>query len=182
MPKVLLNPRELILKEATSLLREQGYKNFSMRELASRCDIGIGTVYNYFTNKRTIVSEIFNERWLKFLSEVELIKMKDISFEEKIRLIYLDLEEYLIFHKEVFLELYKEENSHKPHSREAILGSLYCIVDDIINFHKDKKEITMPLETRTLTVFIVSNMILIIVGNDYFTFDELLVVLKNKLT
>lgn len=181
MPKILINPKELILQEAVELLKEKGYKNFSIRELASRCNIATGTVYNYFTNKRNIISVIFNERWAKLLTEVRKIKSQDISFEEKIKLVYLELEEYLTFHKEIFLELYREENCNKSHSREQLLGDLYTIVDDIIEFHTENKEITMPLETRTLTVFIISNMILIIVGKDYFTFDDLLIVLKNKL-
>lgn len=63
MPKILVNPREKILKESYKLLKEQGYESFSMRELALRCNIGLGTVYNYFKNKMAIVEELFNDKW-----------------------------------------------------------------------------------------------------------------------
>ena len=187
MPKILQNPRETILREADILLRSQGYNNFSMRELANRCEIGLGTVYNYFENKMSLVSEIFNNTWTEILKELEEVKNKDIAFEEKIRLIYLGLEKFLLYHKEVFFELTKNGKNIKNNKnstdckRYDVLEHLYLIVDEIIDFHRENKEITINIETRKLTSFLISNMITIVMKNKEFSIDDLIYIVTNKL-
>ena len=186
MPKILQNPRETMLKEGYRLLEEKGYKNFSMRELANRCDIGLGTVYNYFDNKMSLVREIFNDTWIQIIENLKTVNEKNISFEEKIELIYLGLEKFLIYHKEVFFELTKSEKkteSKKSHGckRYDVLDPLYIIVDEIIDLHKENKDITIDIETRKLTSFLISNMITITMKNKEFSIDDLIYIVTNKL-
>lgn len=186
MPKILQNPRETILKEGYALLEEKGYKNFSMRELANRCEIGLGTVYNYFENKMSIVREIFNDRWIQIIENLKTVKDKEISFEEKIKLIYVGLEKFLVYHKEVFFELTKEEKGNenkKSHScpKYDVLDELYIIVDEIIDVHKENKDITMNIDTRKLTSFLISNMITLSMKSTEFSIEDLLYIVRNKL-
>lgn len=186
MPKILQNPRETILKEGYALLEDKGYKNFSMRELANRCEIGLGTVYNYFENKMSLVREIFSDTWIQIIDNLKTVKDKDISFEEKIKLIYLGLEKFLIYHNEVLFELKKEEKSiedRKSHScpRYDVLDELYIIVDEIIDLHKEHRDITMNIETRKLTSFLISSMITLSMKNTEFSIEDLLYIVRNKL-
>ena len=186
MPKILQNPRETILKEGYILLEEKGYKNFSMRELANRCEIGLGTVYNYFENKMSLVREIFNDTWIHIIDDLKTVKEKDIQFEEKIKLIYLSLEKFLIYHTEVFFQLSKEENNNegkKTHSftKYNLLEDLYLIVDGIIALHKDNNDITISIETRKLTSFLINNMITLAMKKTDFSIDDFLYIVRNKL-
>lgn len=186
MPKILQNPREKILKEGYALLEEKGYRSFSMRELANRCEIGLGTVYNYFENKMAIVGEIFNVTWSEIIENLKTVKDKDISFEEKIKLIYLGLEKFLVYHKEVFFELTKEEKAienKKSYSctKYDVLDELYVIVDEIIDLHKEKEDITMDMETRKLTSFLINNMITLSMKTTEFSMEDLLYIVRNKL-
>lgn len=186
MPKILQNPRETILKEGYALLEEKGYKSFSMRELANRCEIGLGTVYNYFENKMAIVGEIFSFTWSEIIESLKTVKDKDIVFEEKIKLIYLGLEKFLVYHKEVFFELTREEKSienKKSYSctKYDVLGELYIILDEIIDLHKEKEDITMEIETRKLTSFLINNMITLSMKTTEFSMEDLLYIVRNKL-
>lgn len=186
MPKILQNPRETILKEGYLLLEEKGYKNFSMRELANRCEIGLGTVYNYFENKMALVREIFNDTWIEIINNLKTVKDKDISFEEKVKLIYSGLEKFLIYHKEVFFELTKEEKFIEEKKscsspKYDVLDELYLIVDEIIDLHKENKDITMNMETRKLTSFLISNMITLSMKNTEFSIEDLLYIVRNRL-
>lgn len=186
MPKILQNPRETILKEGYALLEEKGYKSFSMRELANRCEIGLGTVYNYFENKMAIVGEIFNFTWSEIIESLKTVKDKDIVFEEKIKLIYLGLEKFLVYHKEVFFELTREEKSienKKSYSctKYDVLDELYIILDEIIDLHKEKEDITMEIETRKLTSFLINNMITLSMKTTEFSMEDLLYIVRNKL-
>lgn len=193
MPKILINPREKILKEAYALLKEQGYESFSMRELASRCNIGIGTVYNYFKNKMAIVGELFNDKWKYTIEGIKEIRYKEISFEEKLKFIYYKLEEFLMYHKEIFFELNKfhrkekiqikkEENVNESEecNRRYTMEELHSVLEEIIKETKNKGEISIEIEERKLASFIMSNMVNIIMGKMELSIDEFIFIIINK--
>lgn len=193
MPKILINPREKILKEAYALLKEQGYESFSMRELASRCNIGIGTVYNYFKNKMAIVGELFNDKWKHTIEGIKEIRYKDISLEEKLRFIYYKLEDFLMYHKEIFFELNKfqrkekiqikkeqDTNESEECDRRYTMEELHSILEEIIKETKNKGEISTEIEERKLASFIMSNMINIIMGKMELSIDEFIFIIINK--
>ncbi|MGL4569882.1 MAG: TetR/AcrR family transcriptional regulator [Clostridium sp.] len=179
MPKILENPREKILIEAKVILKENGYEALSMRKLAKNCDIGIGTVYNYFKNKYSIATEIVRLDWSTAINDLDKIKLLEISFEKKMRRIYDELNSYLANHIDIFLDLYKEEKTKPDHCSDNILGPLYLIVDEIITYHRERGELNINLETRNLSKFIITNMVTIVKSNA-FSFEDLMVVLTHK--
>ena len=63
MPKVLTNVREGILLVGRELLAESGYDNLSMRQVAQRCGISVGTLYNHFPSKKMLVADILRAQW-----------------------------------------------------------------------------------------------------------------------
>lgn len=71
MPKLIHNLRERILDEAARLLAEGGYHALSMRELARRCDVAPGTIYNYFSEKDQIVAEITLADWREAVERLD---------------------------------------------------------------------------------------------------------------
>ena len=46
--------QEGILKAAEEVFLEKGYKDASMREIASRAGVTVSNIYHYFTNKDEI--------------------------------------------------------------------------------------------------------------------------------
>ena len=71
MPKLIPNLRERILKQAELLLRNEGYRALSMRELARRCDVSPGTIYNHFADKDEIVATITLADWRRAIEDME---------------------------------------------------------------------------------------------------------------
>ena len=63
MPKLLPNVKEDICRTARQMLAEENYADFSIRNVAVRCGIGMGTIYNYFSSKEEIVAEILLADW-----------------------------------------------------------------------------------------------------------------------
>ena len=49
MPKIIDNVRKKLLDEARKQILEKGYSAVTVRSVASACNIGVGTVYNYFS-------------------------------------------------------------------------------------------------------------------------------------
>ncbi|MEO0340145.1 MAG: TetR/AcrR family transcriptional regulator, partial [Bacteroidota bacterium] len=54
-----MTKREAILNAALQLLVEKGIHNTPMSEIAKTAGTGMGTIYNYFTNKEILINEIF---------------------------------------------------------------------------------------------------------------------------
>ncbi len=50
--------REEILDAALRLLIRKGYRNITMREIASEAEFATGTLYNFFENKETLYTEL----------------------------------------------------------------------------------------------------------------------------
>lgn len=52
--------RDVILREATRLFREKGYRSSTLRELAKRSGVQGGSIYHHFSSKEEILFEIMN--------------------------------------------------------------------------------------------------------------------------
>jgi len=53
--------RRIILETACELFEEQGYEKATMRELASRAGVGLGTIFQHFINKPALLIATFDE-------------------------------------------------------------------------------------------------------------------------
>lgn len=51
--------RETILRTAKRLFISKGYMNTSMSDIALDCEVGVGTLYNYYKSKSILLQEIF---------------------------------------------------------------------------------------------------------------------------
>ena len=63
MPKIIENIRQQLLEEAKKQVAERGYKNTTVRSVASACGIAVGTVYNYFRSKDILIASFILEDW-----------------------------------------------------------------------------------------------------------------------
>lgn len=180
MPKILNNPKERILKEAKKMLDTNGYKNFSMRELAKNSNIGLGTVYNYFSNKEAIVRAIIKTDWQNLISELANTNSKNIDFVDKMKFIYDGMDMFFTNHVEIFFELYNSEDKKYSQTKchNNILEDICSIIDEIISYHLNNNTIELTLKNN-LSNFIVSNMIVIIKNKGY-TFEDLMTVIIKK--
>lgn len=185
MPKILVNPREKILEESYALLKEKGYESFSMRELALRCNIGLGTVYNYFKNKMAIVGELFSDKWEYTIEGIKEVKYQDINFEEKLKVIFFKLEDFLMYHKEIFVALNKFQKNEKVKAaqecnRHYTMEELHIVLEEIIKETKKNGEISIEINERKLASFIMSNMVNIIMGKMELSIEEFIFIITNK--
>lgn len=80
--------RNDILQAASILFREKSFHDTKMDEIASRAGVGKGTLYEYFRNKQEIFDETCEEYVKSIYSNIEKISGMDITFKEKIILIF----------------------------------------------------------------------------------------------
>jgi AcrR family transcriptional regulator len=77
MPKIIENIREMLLSEAKRQISENGYKNTTIRSVASACGVGVGTVYNYFQSKDMLIATFMLEDWQVCLASMKAFPQTD---------------------------------------------------------------------------------------------------------
>lgn len=71
MPKLIENAKELILQTSEKLLFQAGYKGFKIREIAKRCGVATGTIFNYFASKEMLINAIMARDWDNLLADLK---------------------------------------------------------------------------------------------------------------
>lgn len=61
------NKRKDILEAALMLFAERGYDATTIPMIASKANVGAGTIYRYFVNKETLMNQLFREYVTLFL-------------------------------------------------------------------------------------------------------------------
>lgn len=57
--EIRMETRRLILDAAYALFEEKGFKDTTMRELAARAGVGLGTIFQHFPDKAALLAESF---------------------------------------------------------------------------------------------------------------------------
>ena len=71
MPKIIDEARTRILITARRKLFAEGYSGLTLRSVARECSIAVGTIYNYFKHKDTLVASIMMEDWVEVLAQMD---------------------------------------------------------------------------------------------------------------
>jgi len=73
MPKIIENLETRLLEEARRQVAESGYSAMTIRSVAKRCGVGVGTVYNYFPSKDALLATYMLEDWGQCIHTIESV-------------------------------------------------------------------------------------------------------------
>lgn len=102
MPKIIENLRAQLLAEARRQIACQGYAGTTIRSVASACNVGVGTVYNYFPSKEMLVAAFMYEDWKQQLDAMAALPADQP--EVLLRGIYDALCSYAASHRDLFTD------------------------------------------------------------------------------
>ena len=105
MPKIIENLKNTILDIASSELKEIGYSKLTIRSIAEKACIGVGTIYNYFPNKMILVSHIIAKDWKEYLDLYHNNSRNSNTLEEGINYIYQLIKEFYLKYETIFSEI-----------------------------------------------------------------------------
>ena len=107
MPKIISDIKVNILKETKAQILENGYSKVTIRSIANKLNLAVGTIYNYFPSKDMIVATFMLEDW-----NVVLEKIQNDIFEvkDKIKVIYDGLLEFIVSYDYIFCDSSAEQN------------------------------------------------------------------------
>ena len=124
----------IIFDTAYALLEEKGFDKFTMRELASRAGVGLGTIFQHFKDKSTLLVSIYTHEFQPVIDNaLETLPKKDI----KKQLLYLVRQFYSyyakrpdisrILFKELFINISSNETVSASYQRDiARIAGLFA--------------------------------------------------------
>ena len=102
MPKIIADLEKRLLAEAQRQIEQQGYSAMTVRSVASACGVGVGTVYNYFPSKETLVATFLLEDWKTCVAAIEAVSRYSDSHRNVVRCIHDQLLQYALRHRALF--------------------------------------------------------------------------------
>ena len=142
MPKVIENLRTTILEEAKAELADKGYGDLTVRQIASKCNIAVGTVYNYFKSKDVILGVILGEDWHNVLSSMDESIGRSHSVHEGLCIVADGLEGFCSRYSRLWSEYRRTESSdyYSRNGHQMLLNALMPRVGVILDRNQVERE------------------------------------------
>lgn len=136
-----------IIETSKDILDFEGIKNFNTNYIAKKCNISIGSLYQYFQSKELIMSEILNREYTNQLKKMENMfsEVKSLKFENKLKAVIETslnankLNEY-IQKSEAFFDMSKFKNKKINFEEEFLEKSKKFLLDSSQKISPEKIE------------------------------------------
>ena len=136
MPKIIMNLESRLMEEASKQVRENGYCNTTIRSVANACGVGVGTVYNYFESKESLLSRYLVADWTESITAINAVSTYSDSPMPVLRCIYDQLQVYTERHHVLFQDpdaaasFSNSFNRHRKIVREQLSAPLRKFCED----------------------------------------------------
>lgn len=158
VPKILDNPREVILSHAREIVLNEGYDNLTIRAVSKKSGISVGTIYNCFSTKTELTLQLLEDYWYGYLDTVDEIDKNESDLFLKLFKIYEKFNSFFDTFKEDWLK-----NTTSGHSENSLirknnfLEKIIKRVEAILIESQNNNSINLFLEPYTISKFLISN-------------------------
>ncbi|SFD24215.1 TetR/AcrR family transcriptional regulator [Clostridium uliginosum] len=163
MSRIIENPKQLILTRAKEILYNEGYEKFSMRTLSKKCDIALGTIYNYYPTKKELIIEMMTDYWKEHFYVLEDIVNSDDTLYIKLNEIFNKLSIFIKTFKEIWLkpEFYENPDYIKNslEKENIYMEKLVNMIENILLKEVRNNKINLKLDSYETAKFILMNCI-----------------------
>ncbi len=111
MPKIIENAKDIIMDAAREELNENP-SSFSMRKIASKTKIAVGTIYHYFPDKLSLIATILLEDWNIVYSKKKNEIKNVTSLDELVEMIFNLVNDYKDKYRNIFSSYEMKEDTH----------------------------------------------------------------------
>lgn len=159
MPKIIKDAEEKIFNAAIELFGEHGYRGVEMKMIAEKVGIAVGTLYNYYPNKKQLFINVFKKSWHNTVFKLDDVINKDISSKEKLKKILETLYDEISLRKGLGLALFKEKVFNEDNidiflnTKDIILDKIEGLIQNV----KDEEEFKLGdgMERRLAETFFI---------------------------
>jgi AcrR family transcriptional regulator len=163
LPRIIEDPRELILSEAKKILENEGYSQISIRRVAKECGIAVGTIYNYFPTKKGLIVEMMTDFWEEYFCDIEPILNSQEGFYIKLKKLFSDLAQFIKRFREIWLhhELYSSPDYIESglKRKNLYIDQLIGIIEELLVKEVYHKENVKSFNSNNMASFILINFI-----------------------
>ncbi len=155
MPKQIENLQERILETAKCELLASDYSGFTIRTVAKKCGIAVGTIYNYYTSKDILAASVMLKDWNEALSAMRKGSGTSANITDGLHVIYIEIEKFNSLYKGVWSKLSFTGQFAAEYSKrhDLLLNQLAEIIHSLLmRFH--------IVEDKFLENFIAENLLL----------------------
>lgn len=102
MPKIIENLKDRLLAEAKQQIERCGYSAVTVRSIARSCNVGVGTVYNYFPSKEVLIASYLLEDWQNCMDAIQTTAAHAERPQPVLECMYQQLTAFSECHKAIF--------------------------------------------------------------------------------
>lgn len=143
MPKIIKNLDEKIYNSALNLFYKLGYDKVEMKAISKDVGIAVGTLYNYYPNKKTLYRKILIDSWNGTFEKVDEISNSDVMGKVKIKEVLFTIYKDVIDRRGLGREIFKgtsEEGIVFTKLRERVLDKVINIVNSCEEINEEAKK------------------------------------------
>lgn len=111
MSEVLPDKKAAVLKAALELISEQGFHGAPMSQIAQRANIGVGTIYRYFSSKEEMINALYIDIKTRLIRYILRNYSEDLPVQESFKQMFRDVVRYCIEHHPELSFMEQYENS-----------------------------------------------------------------------
>ncbi|MBS4536432.1 TetR/AcrR family transcriptional regulator [Clostridium sp. D2Q-14] len=105
MPKIINDVEQRIYVSSLKLFSKYGYKDVDIKIIARESGIAVGTLYNYYPNKKNLFRYVFNKSWTETFERLDEVINLDIEKKKKLNIFVETLYEEILNRKGMGNEL-----------------------------------------------------------------------------
>jgi AcrR family transcriptional regulator len=122
--------KQAILEAAETTFAEQGIHAARMEDIASSAGTAVGTLYNYFGDRNSLLEALMETRRVELLARVDeaVTGSRRDRFEDRLGRFFSALVEHLQAHRRLFTILMEEE-SQRQRAKERKLSSIRTVAE-----------------------------------------------------
>jgi len=148
MPKIIKNLKEKILISAMELFNDFKYKDVTMSGIAKKTGIAVGTLYNYYPNKKNLFVDVFKMSWEETFTKLDAILIENITFREKldnfIEILYTETANRKGLGEELLkVDAFKLTNVDRSNGAFGIRKEIYERIENIIEEIKKEENLSV---------------------------------------
>ncbi|MFP4661190.1 MAG: TetR/AcrR family transcriptional regulator [Halanaerobiales bacterium] len=129
--------KESIRKAAIRIIAEEGFHNCTTDKIAEEAGVSVGTIYNYFTDKKDILAYIFKIEHKKLGKYFERVMKKDLAVPEKIKLLTKSYFRFVFNNKQLAQLIHDESSRTSEMLTQEIISYILAIRNHIKELLKD---------------------------------------------
>lgn len=148
MPKVIKDAKNIIVQAAKEELKENP-SAFSMRNVAKKTSIAVGTIYHYFPDKLTLVANILAEEWVSLYQERKVTMEEVNDKQEMIDVIHNLIMDYKDKYQKIYLS-YRGKEGALDYAR--LHKKFVCQLRDLLQVGMRKLNINLDMERDAVII------------------------------